>query len=462
MKGTYMKRNVITETYKDKQFLKTAASIAVPVTLQMVLTTVTNMVDTMMIGQLGTATISAVGLANKYFFVFALLVFGVHSGSGILIAQFFGSNDHYHIRKTFGMGLLINLIAATAYLLAARFDPQFVMGIFTESTESVPIGVRYLRIVCFCYPIFGFTSIMSSFLRSTRQVRVPVISSLVSIITNVFLNYCLIFGHFGFPEMGVEGAAIATVIARVAECLILVWFCFIRGKILPGKITDFFGWTKGFLKNFCSHSLPVIFNEMIWGLGTTLYFVAYGHIDDNAVAAVTISTTITDMLNTAGNGLSSAASVLLGNELGAGNLKKADDYAGKILVLGLTIGLACSGLLLLLRAPLLTMFSVSEEVRDSAMKCLTIYAIALPLVFVSLINIVGILRSGGDTKMCFLIDTAGVWFWAVPLAFLGSMVWKFPIHVIYGMVLTEEVIKSGTSFWRVSKRVWLRNLSKEV
>jgi len=457
-----MKRNLLIETYKDKTFLKAASSIAIPVALQMILTTVTNMVDTMMIGNLGTATISAVGLANKYFYVFALLLFGVHSGTGLLIAQFFGNKDHFHIRKTFGIGLLINLFAATAYLLAARLNPAFVMGIFTNSAEATAIGSRYLRIVCFCYPLFAFTSIMSSFLRSTRQVRIPVISSMVSIFTNVFLNYCLIFGHFGFPELGVEGAAVATVIARVAECLILGYFCFIRGKILPGKISDFFGWTKGFLRNFCSHSLPVIFNEMVWGLGTTLYFVAYGHIDDNAVAAVTITATITDVLSTAGNGLSSAASVLLGNELGAGNIKKADDYSGKILVLGVTIGIACSGLLLLLRAPLLTLFSVSDEVRESAIKCLTFYSVALPFVFISLINIVGILRSGGDTKMCFLIDTAGVWFWAVPIAFLGAMVWKLPIHVIYGMVLTEEVLKSCTSLWRYSKKVWLCNLSRDV
>lgn len=450
------------KTFRDRAFLKAAASIAIPVTLQMILTTVTNMVDTMMIGTLGTATISAVGLANKLFFVFALLIFGVHSGTGLLMAQFFGNSDHFHIRKTFGIGLLINLTAATLYLLFARFAPETAMHIFTDSPEAIAIGTRYLRIVCFCYPLFAFTSLMSSFLRSTRQVRIPVIASAVSIVTNVTLNYCLIFGKCGFPELGVEGAAIATVIARFAECFIMFYFCFIRGEILPGKISDFFGWTKGFLRNFVSHSLPVIFNEMIWGLGTTMYFVAYGRLGDNAVAAITISNTITDIMTTAGNGLSSAASVLLGNELGSGNLKKADDYSEKLLVTGFSIGLVLGILLYALRYPALSLFSVTAEVRELAALCVATFAMILPCIFVNLIIIVGVLRAGGDTKMCFVIDTCGVWFLAVPLAFLGCLVWKRPIYAVYGMVLLEEVFKTVTGFWRYTKKVWLRNLSHDV
>lgn len=455
-------KNLFIKTFSDKTFLRAASSIAVPVTLQLILTTVTNMVDTMMIGTLGTATISAVGLANKFFFVFALLIFGVHSGTGLLMAQFYGSNDHFHIRKTFGIGLIINLTAALLYLCAAHFAPQSVMRIFTESPDAISIGVRYLAIVCFCYPLFALTSLMSSFLRSTKQVRIPVIASSVSIVTNISLNYCLIFGKFGFPELGVEGAAIATVIARLAECSILVYFCFIRGTILPGKLPDFFGWTNSFLRNFASHSLPVIFNEMIWGLGTTLYFVAYGRLGDSSVAAITVSNTITDILTTAGNGLSSAACVLLGNELGAGHLEKADDYSEKLLVTGFTTGCIFAVLMFLFRYPVLSLFSVTEEVRQLAASCIAVFASILPCIFLNLIIIVGILRAGGDTRMCFIIDTAGVWFWAVPMAFLGCLVWKLPIYAVYALVLTEELIKTATGLLRYRQKVWLKNLTNDV
>ena len=221
--STAAEKGIVRRTLNDREFLRTAASVAVPVTLQQVLSTVTNMVDTMMIGFLGTATISAVGLANKFFFVFSLLIFGVFSGTGLLMAQFFGNHDHFHIRKTFGLGLIINLTAAFLFMTVARLNPVFVMHLFTDSAESTAIGIRYLKIVCFCYPVFGLTSLLNSMLRSTRQVKVPVRAAIVSIVVNICLNYTLIFGHFGFRPMGVEGAAIATVIARLAECSILIY-----------------------------------------------------------------------------------------------------------------------------------------------------------------------------------------------------------------------------------------------
>ena len=457
-----MKAGIVERTYKDKDFLWQAASVAVPVTLTLVLNNVTNMVDTLMIGKLGTASISAVGLANKFFFVFALMVFGVHSGTGLLMAQFFGNNDTYHIRKTFGLGLLINLVGSLIFMTVAFLRPGFILHLFTNSSEAIEIGSRYLRKVCFCYPLFAATSIMSSMLRSTRNVKATVISSTAAIITNITLNYTLIFGHFGFRPMGVEGAAIATVIARLVECSILIYHSFIKIDILKGKLADFIGWSKSFINNFTSHSLPVIFNEMTWGLGTTLYFVAYGHISDEAVAAITISTSITDIITTTGNGLSSAASVLLGNELGAGRLEKAYDYSKKILVLGLTTGILMAALFMPFRGLILSIFDVSDIVRYSAKFCLTEYLLILPMAMSNLIIIVGVLRAGGDTKMCFIIDTAGVWFLAAPLAFLGAMVWHLPIQAIYPMVLSEEVFKSIAAFLRYRKKIWLKNLAVEV
>lgn len=457
-----MEKSLFRRTFEDRRFLRVAASIAVPVTLQQVLSTVTNMVDTMMIGSLGTATISAVGLSNKFFFVFALMIFGVFSGMGLLMAQFFGNQDFFHIRKTFGLGVIIDLTAGILFMLAAQLRPDFILHLFTDSAEATEIGIRYIRIASISYPIFGLISIMSGMLRSTRQVNTPVKTSVAAILVNIFLNYTLIFGHFGFEPMGVEGAAIATVIARATECLLLIYFCFVKGEILKGKLSDFVGWSSGFLKNFVSHSLPVILNEMVWGLGTTLYFVAYGHIGDEAVAAMTINATVTDIIMTVGNGLSSAASVLLGNELGAGHLKKADDYSQKIILLGILAGFAGMLIMFPLRGPILSLYNVPDSVRHDAALCMATYFLILPVIFENLIIIVGILRAGGDTRMCFLIDTAGVWFIAVPLAFLGALVWHLPIYAIYGCVLLEEVFKGITGFLRYRQKKWLNNLSDEV
>lgn len=454
--------NIFVRTIKDKVFLRHAFSIILPVALQLLITTVTNMVDTMMIGSLGTATISAVGLANKFFFVFSLLMFGINSGSGVLNAQFFGNRDFLHIRKTFGLCVIIALLAAAAFLLFAFFNPSGVMHIFTDSPEATEIGCEYLRVVCFTYPLFGLTTLFVMVLRSMKKVRVPVITSLISVSINVCLNYILIFGHFGAPALGVRGAAIATIIARVAELCALIYYAFIKNDELKGKFTDFIGWEKSFLKSFVRNSVPVIANELFWGLGTTLYFVAYGHMNDASVAAVTISATFTDILCTVGNGMSSATSVILGNEMGAGNLEKAEDYGKKLIALALMLSVICGTVFLILRNPLLSIYNVADEVRRNAKICMTIFTMYIPAIYVNLVVVVGVLRAGGDTRMCFVIDTSGVWLLAVPVAFLGSLVWKLPITVVYGMVTFEEVYKCVLALIRYRTKKWLKNLAVEV
>lgn len=453
---------IFVRTIKDKTFLKHAFSIILPVALQLLTTTVTNMMDTMMIGSLGTATISAVGLANKYFFVFALLMFGINSGSGILNAQFFGNKDYFHIRKTFGLCVIIALTAAFSFLSFAFFSPEKVMHIFTDSAEASAIGREYLTAVCFTYPLFGLTSLLVMVLRSMKKVRIPVITSLISVSINVFLNYTLIFGHFGAPAMGVRGAALATIIARVVELAALVYYAFIKSDELRGKFTDFIGWESTFIKSFVKNSVPVIANELFWGLGTTLYFVAYGHMGDAAVAAVTISTTFTDILCTVGNGMSSATAVLLGNEMGAGRLEKADDYGKKLIALAVMLSVLCGSLFFMLRDPLLSLYDVTEEVRANAKACMTIFTAYIPSIYVNLVIVVGVLRSGGDTRMCFVIDTSGVWLLAVPVAFLGSMVWNLPVSAVYAMVTFEEFYKAIIALLRYRKKKWLKNLAVEV
>lgn len=453
---------IFAETIKDRNFLRHSFSIVFPVALQLLITTVTNMVDTMMIGSLGTAAISAVGLANKYFFVFALLMFGINSGSGVLNAQFFGNRDFFHIRKTFGLCVLIALTAAAAFLSFAFFAPEKVMHIFTASEDAVRTGCEYIRTVCFTYPLFGLTTLLVMVLRSMKKVKVAVITSLISVSVNVFLNYTLIFGHFGAPAMGVRGAALATIIARIVELSALSYYAFIKNRELRGKIRDFAGWDSRFLKSFLVNSVPVIANELFWGLGTTLYFVAYGHMGDEAAAAVTISATFTDILCTVGNGMSSAAAVILGNEMGSGNLEKADDYGKKLIALGIMLSVICGGIFLILRDPLLSLYHVSDGVRADARACMTIFTAYIPAIYVNLVIVVGVLRAGGDTRMCFVIDTSGVWLLAVPIAFISSMLWKLPIPAVYAMVTFEEFYKAVLALLRYRKKKWLKNLAVEV
>ena len=276
------------EMFRDSRFLRKALMIACPVALQGMLNTVVNLVDTLMIGTLGATAIAAVGLANKVFFVFSLLVFGIVSGAGILAAQFWGSGDVKNIRKVLGLSILLALGGALFFAVPAIACPQAVMRIFTTSRDSMELGAKYLRIAALTYPFIALTNVYVAMLRAVNRVVFPVIGSCIAIVINICLNYVLIFGKFGAPALGVAGAAVATLIARVIEVCLMLTYVYTRKMPIACGFSGLFGWPSAFVKTFVLTSAPVIANEFMWGLGTTMYSLAYGRMGDEAVAAITL------------------------------------------------------------------------------------------------------------------------------------------------------------------------------
>ena len=452
----------IKETFKDKKFLKKAMLIAVPIALQNMLNTITNLIDTMMIGKLGASSIAAVGLANKYFFVFSLFIFGICSGSGILAAQFWGSGDKGNIRKVLGLSSIIAMAGAGLFFIPAFFNPEFVMRIFTTSEVSQEIGAVYLKIACLSYPFICLSNVIVAMLRAVNKVKTPVVTSFVAIIINIVLNYVLIFGHFGAPELGVAGAAIATLSARIVELILLMFAILSKNSIFRAPIREFIGWNKAFLNSFVVNATPVILNEFMWGLGTTLYSVAYGRMGDDAVAAITIATTIQDIVIVLWAGLSAATAVILGNYLGAGKLEKAEDYSLKFFTLSFALSIFAMIFIYIIRGPIISAYSITPEVADLVKKCIMVFIIYTIPKMHNYILIVGILRSGGDTRMCLFLDTSGVWLIGVPLAFLGALVWKLPIYLVYALVLSEEIYKFIVGTYRYTQKKWLKNIAIDV
>ena len=450
------------EMFRDSRFLRKALMIACPVALQGMLNTVVNLVDTLMIGTMGSTAIAAVGLANKFFFVFSLLVFGIISGSGILAAQFWGNGDIKSIRKVLGLSILLALAGALLFMAPALMRPQWVMRIFTTSQDSVALGARYLRIAVLTYPFIAMTNVYVAILRAVNRVMFPVFSSCIAIIINICLNYVLIFGKFGAPALGVSGAAIATFIARVIEIGLLL--IYVYGRKLPVACGPgaLFGWSRRFVGQFVQTSAPVIANEFMWGLGTTMYSLAYGRMGDEAVAAITIATTIQDILTVLFQGLSAATAVILGNELGAGHLKRAEKYAVNFFILQFIATIASACVIIGIRWPIIGLYNITPEVARNVSLCILIFAAYMPAKMFNYVNVVGVLRSGGDTKMCLFLDTSGVWFIGVPLAFLGALVWRLPIYTVYALVMVEEVYKAVLGYIRYRQKKWLKNLAVTV
>jgi putative MATE family efflux protein len=443
---------------KDKAFLRKVIAIGVPITLQSLLNTVLNFVDTMMIGSLGESTIAAVGLANRVFFVFALLLFGIVSGSSILTAQYYGKKDVKNIRRVLGVSLILGLLGSLLFVLGGIFIPRTIMRIFTPNAGTIEIGAAYLVIVAFSYPITAVTNCYISVLRAINKVKAPVFISIISIGVNIVLNYTLIYGRFGAPALGVRGAAIATLIARIVECSLILIIVYKRECEASAKIKELVDLNKKFINKYFVTVSPVIANEFMWGLGVTMYSLVYGRMGDNAVASITITQNVEQICIVLFQGLSAATAVILGNELGANKLDKAEIHAKYIFNMQLILVLVIAVICLLIRIPLINMFSVDGQVAYNVKNCLNVFVIYLPFRSFNLINIVGVLRSGGDTKAALFLDMTGVWLVGIPMAFLGGMVLKVPIYYVYAMITFEEFYKFVLGRRRYSKKLWVKNI----
>lgn len=464
------------DMFRDRVFLGKAFRIALPVAMQGMLNTVVNLVDTMMIGTLGATAIAAVGLANKVFFVFSLLVFGIVSGSGVLAAQYWGNRDEKNIRKVLGLALILALGGAFLFLVPAVACPEFVMRIFTLSPETIRTGAAYLTIAAISYPFTAFTNVYVAMLRAVGQVKLPVLTSCLAIVVNITLNFLLIFPerdmmigmdpantiHIWGMGLGVVGAALATLAARIVETSVLLFAVYWKKFPIACRLREMVGYSGAFLRQFIGTCLPVIANEFMWGLGVTVYSLVYGRMGDNAVAAITIATTIQDIVVVLFQGLSAATAVILGHEMGAGKLKRAERYATNFFVLqGIATAL---GMLvcLAIHIPILSIYRITPEVHADAALCILVFILYMPVKTFNYVNIVGVLRSGGDTKMCLFLDTSGVWLIGIPLAFLGGLYFHLPIYLVYALVLLEEVYKTILGYWRYRQKKWLRNLAAEI
>jgi putative MATE family efflux protein len=423
-----------------------------------------------MIGRLGEKQIAAVGLANKVFFVFSLLMFGICSGSGVLASQYWGKREFLNIRRVLKVSLSIGLAGSMLFAVPGIFFPEAVMRIFTPMEGTIREGAKYLAIVAISYPLTAVTNVYVATLRSMNYVKLPVYITTFAIAVNATLNYALIFGKFGFPVMGVAGAALATLIARIVETGSLLVIVHMH-KAGDRGIGDLFHTqydrkkenglrflNKTFLLKYMYTACPVIANEFMWGLGVTMYSLVYGRMGDAAVAAITISNTVEQVALVFFFGICNAAAVILGNELGADHLEKAEQYAKNYIVLQFFLTIIGAFLLFISKGFIVSFFEVSGVVARSTRLCILVFSLYMPFKMLNTLFIVAILRSGGDTKAALFLDVTGVWIIGIPMAVFGGLVLKLPIYFVYSMVLMEEVYKVILGYFRYRKKKWLKNI----
>lgn len=455
---------VIDKNEKNKLFYKTLLSIAVPVTLQNLISSSLNMVDIFMITKLGEANIAAVGQANQVFFLFAIILFGISSGSSIFIAQFWGKRDRSSIKKILGIALFSGLIVSAIFTLLVLIIPGTIMKILINDPEVIALGVKYLRIVCISYAFTAVTFAFSGACRSVRQASLPLFVSVVSIGINTILNYTLIFGKFGFPALGIEGAAVATVIARIVECVLLIFIIY-RGKdqnVLRAKWSELTDFSMKFVKRFFKTASPVIMNEAMWSLGMVMYSIAYASLGKEATAAVQVAITIQNIFMVFAFGLAGACATMIGNKIGEGDEEEGIRYAKKFSVIGLILGIVLAITLYLFSPLILQLFNDDASLYETSKKILQTLAFFIPFKLFTAVAIVGIFRGGGDTKYSMLLEIGCVWLVGVPLAFISALVFKFPVYFVVAFAYTEEIVKTLLAIPRIVSKKWMKNIVEDI
>lgn len=446
--------------FKDHKFYTKLFAIAIPIILQNLISSVLNMVDTVMVGALGEAQIAAVGLANQVFFVFFLLIYGINSGCGIFIAQYWGSKDEDNIRRTVGFSVVVGAIVGVLFTLIAFYLPKQIMQLFTVDQAVIEYGIGYMRYVSLGYVLTSISIAYSFAARNIGDVKTPMIISTISLIMNGCFNFILIFGYLGFPRLEVEGAAIATVAARLFETLALIYWVYVlrKGKVISPKLRDIKRLNIKFIKNILVTAIPVILNDVFWALGMTMYSAAYARIGTTAIASIQIANTVQNIFIVISIGLASSCAVMLGNEIGSDNKEKAIAYAKRFLRIGALVGLLLGFLLILISPVVLIMFSNTYAVQQSARKILLIMGLFLWARFMNNILVVGILRSGGDTTFSMILETCSVWLVGVPLAFAGALWWNLSVYWVYTLISLEELIKIYFGMFRVKSNKWVRDV----
>jgi len=432
--------------------------VALPIALQSFIASSLQLVDSLMVGSLGEAELAAVGVSIQIYFVYWMVVFGFSSGCSTFMTQFWGTGDVAQIRKTAGFNVTVCLAGAMIFFIPATFFPEGVLGIFTDIPETIAMGKDFVVLIAPCFLLSAYSVPMQIALRTTQQTKIPLYISIVTFSVNTLLCYTFVFGKFGAPQLGVEGAAVAMLVARVVEAALVTYMIFGRKNIIAGKLRSYIGWSKAFSVRILSNSIPTTINETMWGLGTAMYVAAYARVGITEFAAVQAGNTIQNILVMAGFSIGDAILILVGQKLGEGKTEEAYYLAKRLLRIGIIIGLVFGALLILIAKPIISLYNFSPQGEKYAFYVLVIYGATMWLILLGGMLVVGVMRCGGDTKYAMVTEVGTVWLIGVPLAFFTTMVLGWPIYFAVLAVKTEEIIKAAILLRRFYSRKWAKNM----
>lgn len=416
------------------------------------------MIDVLMVGQLGVSSVAALGLANQIFFLLILFLFGVTSGMAIFTAQYWGKGETEQIHHVLGICLMISTSVALLFTLAATLIPEKLMGFYTEDPVVIKLGSDYLRIVGLSYVFMAITVSYISVLRSITQVKMTVFVAIISLALKTAIAYILIFGHFGFPALGVRGAAIGTSIGWTFETILLLTLVYVLKTPLAAKLSSLFQFTRPFLFNVLRTSMPAAVNEIFWSFGITTYNAVYARIGTDSIAAININATIEELVFVLFIGLGNACSVMVGNKIGEGDKDIAYEYSRRMTILGVASAMMGGVLVFFARDLVVGLYQLSPAATFNLRNIMLIYSLSIWLRVFNFMLFIGALRAGGDTRFAMFMEIFSIWVVGVPAALIGGFVLHLPVYYVYATVLLEEIVKAIVIFRRYLSRKWIHDL----
>ena len=435
-------------------FEKQVINIAIPVALQSMLQSSFSMIDQIMVGQLGEKSISAVEIAGKPGFIYSVVVGAVCTIAGIMISQYIGKKDRESEEKSICVNFLVMMLTGIAFFFISRMFPLQFIRLFTNDARVISEGSVYLGIIGWTFIPLGITNIIGAAIRCRGKSSWPLYVGFVSATLNTGLNYCLIFGNYGMPMLGVKGAAYASVISQVAGAvLIIVMFFRLYGRI---RYSVSLGKEKYW--QYLSMLIPIVINEFLWSVGQSINTFVYGHMSTDELAGMSLTGSLQGLTIGALSGIAQAAGILVGKRLGEGQYDQAYQESKKLCVYGFIGSILFSVTIMALKTPYVHLFNVSDDVRAIGLALLTAFAVLMPIKVLNMILGGGIIRSGGRTKYIMMIDMLGTWLIGVPIALVTGLVFKLPIVWVYFMLSQEEVVRFIISIFMFRSRKWMNTI----
>ena len=446
---------------REKGFYRSFFSMTGVIALQNLILFSVNLADNVMLGRYSDEAMSGVALVNQIQFLLQMMVTGVGEAVVVLATQYWGKHQVKTIRKITGIGLWLGVGVATLLFAVVGIWPEFCLGLLTDDQPVIDEGVRYLRIICFSYPLFAVTNVLLCSLRSVETVKIGFAVSLSTLLINVFLNYLLIYGKGGAPRLGAQGAAIATLAARAVECLIMILFTAFADRKIRFRLTDLRGASGALWKDYLRSGLPVFLSNTLWGFAMMVQTAILGHMGMATIGANSIAVTVFQVLTVITYGSASAASVLIGKTIGEGNVARVRQYAKTLQVLFLLIGVVTGLALFFCRDLVLLLYGdVSEEIRQLARQFMTVLSVTVCGTAYQMAVLTGVVRGGGDTRFVMINDLIFMWGLVLPLSLLAAYQWGWPPVAVFICLKCDQVLKCLVAVVKVNRYRWIRVLTR--